>query len=115
MTATSALTTDLQRQVLLLEDDLRARLAADPDREGRWKQKHQRALDKERTAASWVAWRDDQVTQVAVAWVLTSVFIRFCEDNGLVARVVHRARVAPAGGARRAAGVLPRPARRHRP
>ena len=84
MTATSALTTDLQRQVLLLEDDLRARVAANADLEGRWKQEHQRALDKERTAASWVAWRDDRVTQAAVAWVLTSVFIRFCEDNALV-------------------------------
>ena len=84
MTATPALTTDLQRQVLLLEDDLRARVAADPELEGRWKQEHQRALDKERTAASWVAWRDDRVTQAAVAWVLTSVFIRFCEDNALV-------------------------------
>ncbi len=87
MTATSALTTDLQRQVLLLEDDLRARVAANADLEGRWKQEHQRARDKERTAASWVAWRDDRVTQVAVAWVLTSVFIRFCEDNELVAPV----------------------------
>jgi hypothetical protein len=84
MTATSALTTDLQRQVLLLEDDLRARVGADADLEGRWKQEHQRARDKERTAASWVAWRDDRVTQAAVAWVLTSVFIRFCEDNALV-------------------------------
>ena len=87
MTATSALTTDLQRQVLLLEDDLRARVAANADLEGRWKQEHQRALDKERTAATWVTWRDDRVTQAAVAWVLTSVFIRFCEDNGLVAPV----------------------------
>ncbi len=84
MTATSALTTDLQRQVLLLEDDLRARVAANAELEARWKQEHQRALDKERTAASWVAWRDDRVTQAAVAWVLTSVFIRFCEDNALV-------------------------------
>jgi Domain of unknown function (DUF7008)/Eco57I restriction-modification methylase len=84
MTATSALTSDLQRQVLLLEEDLRARVAADAELEGRWKQEHQRALDKERTAASWVAWRDDRVTQAAVAWVLTSVFIRFCEDNALV-------------------------------
>jgi hypothetical protein len=74
----------LQWQVLLLEDDLRDRVAADPELEGRWKQEHQRALDKERTAASWVAWRDDRVTQAAVAWVLTTVFIRFCEDNGLV-------------------------------
>jgi Domain of unknown function (DUF7008)/Eco57I restriction-modification methylase len=87
VTATSALTADLQRQVLLLEDDLRARVAADAGLEGRWKQEHQRALDKERTAASWVAWRDDRVTQAAVAWVLTSVFIRFCEDNGLVGPV----------------------------
>jgi hypothetical protein len=87
VTATAALTTDLQRQVLLLEDDLRARLQSDAEREGQWKQEHQQALDKERTAASWVAWRDDQVTQAAVAWVLTSVFIRFCEDNALVAPV----------------------------
>jgi hypothetical protein len=87
MTASSSLTTDLQRQVLILEDDLRARVAADPELEGRWKQEHQRALTRERTAASWVAWRDDRVTQAAVAWVLTSVFLRFCEDNALVARV----------------------------
>ena len=87
MTATPALTTDLQRQVLLLEDDLRDRVAADPELEGDWKREHQRALDKERTAASWVAWRDDRVTQAAVAWVLTSVFIRFCEDNALVGPV----------------------------
>jgi len=87
MIATPGLTSDLQRQVLILEDDLRARLAADPGREGGWKQKHQHALDKDRTAASWTAWRDDQITQAAVAWVLTSVFIRFCEDNALVTPV----------------------------
>ena len=87
MTATAALTTELQRQVLRLEDDLRDRLQADAEREGQWKQEHQRARDKERTAASWVAWRDDRITQVAVAWVLTSVFIRFCEDNALVSPV----------------------------
>ena len=87
MTATPALTADLRRQVLLLEDDLRERVAADPELEGRWRQEHQRALDKERTAASWVAWRDDRVTQAAVAWVLTTVFIRFCEDNALVGPV----------------------------
>jgi len=84
MTATAALTTDLQRQVLILEDDLRARLSADPVREGEWKQEHQRAIDKDRTAANWVTWRDDRITQAAVAWVLTTVFIRFCEDNALL-------------------------------
>ena len=84
MTATPALTADLQKQVLILEDDLRARLAADPTREGEWKQEHQRATDKDRTAANWVTWRDDRITQAAVAWVLTTVFIRFCEDNALL-------------------------------
>src|SRR6266700_3648458 len=84
MTATPALTTDLQRQVLVLEDDLRARITADAGLEARWKQEHQRALEKDRTAASWVAWRDDRVTLAAVAWVLTTVFVRFCEDNALV-------------------------------
>ncbi len=87
MTATPGLTSDLQRQVLILEDDLRARVAADTELEGRWKQEHQQALEKARTAASWTAWRDDRVTQAAVAWVLTSVFIRFCEDNSLVTPV----------------------------
>ena len=84
MTATPALTTDLQRQVLLLEADLRGRLQSDPDREASWKQEHQQAVTKERTAASWVLWRDDRITQAAVAWVLATVFIRFCEDNGLL-------------------------------
>jgi hypothetical protein len=87
MTATPALTADLQRLVLILEDDLRDRVAADPELEGRWKQEHHKAVDKERTAAAWVAWRDDRVTQAAVAWVLTTVFIRFCEDNALVGPV----------------------------
>jgi len=84
VTATPSLTTDLQRQVLVLEPDLRQRLAGDPVREGRWKQEHQRAVVKERTAASWVTFRDDRITQAAVAWVLITVFIRFCEDNRLV-------------------------------
>ena len=30
------------------------------------------------------AWLEDRVTQVAVAWVLGSVFVRFAEDNGLI-------------------------------
>jgi hypothetical protein len=87
MTATAALTTDLQRQVLALEDDLRARLAADPGREKDWKDEHAEAKQSDRTAAEWLAWRDDRITQAAVAWVLTTVFTRFCEDNELLAPV----------------------------
>ena len=84
VTATAALTADLQRQVLLLEDDLRARVAADPELEGAGSRSTSGRSTRSARRASWVAWRDDRVTQAAVAWVLTSVFIRFCEDNALV-------------------------------
>ena len=84
MTATSALTTDLQEQVRLLEKDLRTRVNEDSVLRARWEQDHRRAKEKERTSWSWGEWCDDRINQTAVAWVLTSVFIRFCEDNALV-------------------------------
>ena len=42
------------------------------------------ARDAQRTAATYEMWREDRVTQVAVAWVLGAVFVRFCEDNDLI-------------------------------
>ncbi|MGO0575484.1 BREX-2 system adenine-specific DNA-methyltransferase PglX [Ornithinimicrobium panacihumi] len=87
MTATDRLTADLKAQVLALEDDLRTRVAEDADLEQRWVQEHRDAVEAERTAASWTEFLQDRLTQSAVAWVLTSVFVRFCEDNGLVSPV----------------------------
>ena len=84
MTATTALTADLQKQVRALVDDLRKRVDENPELHSQWQDEHRRANEKERTAASWVEWRDDRLDQAAVAWVLTTVFIRFCEDNALV-------------------------------
>jgi hypothetical protein len=37
-----------------------------------------------RTAATYNAWREDELDQIAVAWVLATVFVRFLEDNALV-------------------------------
>ena len=51
------------------------------------KSEHAHALRAQRTAASWQAWRDERVTQAAVAWVLVTVFARYCEDNALVSRL----------------------------
>lgn len=87
ISSSSTLTTALQKVVLDLEDDLRARVEADAELRGRWVVEHSRAVQRGRTASAWGAWRDDRVTQAAVAWVLTSVFVRFCEDNGLVSPV----------------------------
>ena len=42
------------------------------------------ARNADRTAATFEQWLAERVTQVAVAWVLATVFVRFCEDNGLI-------------------------------
>ena len=70
----------LQKQVALLEADLKPRGLEDPRLKVEWRA----AKSAERTAATFETWLGEQVTQVAVAWVLASVFVRFCEDNGLI-------------------------------
>ncbi|MFE5119016.1 BREX-2 system adenine-specific DNA-methyltransferase PglX [Streptomyces sp. NPDC056669] len=52
---------------------------------GRLRSEYDEARKLGRTAATWNAWLDERVTQVAVAWVLGTVFVRFCEDNRLIA------------------------------
>lgn len=87
MSARDALTPELRAEVLLLEDDLRARVTALPELTQIWREEYDAARASERTAAAWEAWVDERVTLASVAWVLTTVFIRFCEDNGLVGPV----------------------------
>lgn len=88
--ASSDLVAALRRQVLDLEADLRARVNGDdvdarqPGVYDAWKRDYDRASAANRTAASWQEWRNDRVTQSAVAWVLVTVFARYCEDNALV-------------------------------
>lgn len=78
------LTGDLKAWVLRFEEDLRDRLAEDEALTQQWQHEHREAMKAERSAASWVAFRDDRITQAAVSWVLTTVFVRFCEDNALL-------------------------------
>lgn len=80
----AALVADLKALVLRLEDDLRVRVETLPEVKAAWQTEHRRAAAADRTASTWTAWRDDRVTQAAVAWVLTTVFVRFCEDNALL-------------------------------
>ncbi|MEW1721840.1 BREX-2 system adenine-specific DNA-methyltransferase PglX [Streptomyces sp. NPDC093109] len=51
---------------------------------GKLRAEYDEAFKLGRTAATWSAWLDERVTQVAVAWVLGTVFVRFCEDNRLI-------------------------------
>jgi hypothetical protein len=86
----SELVTALRRRVQTLEGDLRARVDGD-DTDVRqtgvcdtWKRDYDAATSAQRTAATWQEWRNDRVTQAAVAWVLLTVFARYCEDNASV-------------------------------
>lgn len=77
---------DLTRQLKLTEDDLRQRIAEDhalrTDLTAEW----DAARVADRTAETFESWADAVITQAGVHWLLSGVFLRFIEDNGLVAR-----------------------------
>ena len=79
-----ALLADLKGQVKALEADLRLCGVTDSTTAAELEREWQAARDAQRTAATYEMWREDRVTQVAVAWVLGTVFVRFCEDNDLI-------------------------------
>ncbi len=79
------LLTDLRRLLRELETDLRQRCDELPEVAGALQREYDAAKEAERTAESFEDWRAGYVTQAAVAWVLSCVFVRFLEDNDLVA------------------------------
>jgi hypothetical protein len=79
------LLSDLQAQQKKLEADLRQQIAGQPELRARLQADYQAAFEAGRTADTFNAWSDNEVTQAAVAWLLACTFVRFCEDNGLIA------------------------------
>lgn len=79
-----ALLDDLKKQVTAAENDLARQVPAVPEVAGRLRAEYDLARKLGRTAATWQSWLDERITQVAVAWILGTVFVRFCEDNGLI-------------------------------
>ncbi|KIE25823.1 DNA methylase [Streptomyces sp. MUSC 125] len=79
-----ALLDDLKQQVKAVEADLGRQVGALDEVGTRLRAEYERARKLGRTAATWNSWLDERVTQVAVAWVLGTVFVRFCEDNRLI-------------------------------
>ncbi|GAB2929883.1 BREX-2 system adenine-specific DNA-methyltransferase PglX [Streptomyces heilongjiangensis] len=79
-----ALLNDLKQQVKAVEADLGRQVKALGDVGARLRAEYDQARKLGRTAATWTSWLDERVTQVAVAWVLGTVFVRFCEDNRLI-------------------------------
>ncbi|ESQ00498.1 DNA methylase [Streptomyces sp. GBA 94-10 4N24] len=80
-----SLLSDLQKQVKAAETDLDAQVKAVPEVGTRLRGEYDQAKKLGRTAATWNSWLGERVTQVAVAWVLGTVFVRFSEDNRLIA------------------------------
>ncbi len=74
----------LQGQQKKLEKDLREQVAALPELKQALEEEYKAARAAERTAETFGTWREEQVTQAAVAWLLACVFLRFCEDNRLI-------------------------------
>jgi hypothetical protein len=78
------LLTDLKRWVTRFENDLREQCKELPELDARLKGQYDLAKKAGRTALAYSVWRDDELTQSAVAWVLSGVFVRFLEDNDLL-------------------------------
>jgi hypothetical protein len=81
-----SLLTDLKKWVTRFEDDLRQQCKDVPALDARLKAQYKQAKDAGRTAFSYPVWRDGELTQSAVGWVLSCVFVRFLEDNDLLER-----------------------------
>lgn len=79
-----ALLDDLKQQVKAVETDLARQVKAVDEVGTRLRAEYDQARKLGRTAATWNSWLDERVTQVGVAWVLGTVFVRFCEDNRLI-------------------------------
>ncbi|GAA1828685.1 BREX-2 system adenine-specific DNA-methyltransferase PglX [Actinomadura chokoriensis] len=79
-----ALLANLKKQVQALEKDLAQQVKELPETKARFDSEYDQAFKLGRTAATRSSWLDERITQVAVAWVLGSVFVRFCEDNRLI-------------------------------
>jgi hypothetical protein len=84
---------DLQGELGRLAADLLAHLQEDSEVRARLEGEWRKAFDAQRTGRTLEDWLDDRLTQVAVAWLLAFVFVRFCEDNGLI----DEARIAGVG------------------
>src|SRR5271168_199421 len=75
---------ELKALVADLDEDLLARAAGDADIDAGLRQAFQQIEKGGRTAQAYEVWREDYLDQVAVAWVLACVFVRFLEDNRLI-------------------------------
>ena len=78
------LKSQIQPWVTKVEQDLLTRTQESPDLLTPFKDRHTEAKSSGRTADTFSQWFEAERTQIAVAWVLAAVFVRFLEDNELL-------------------------------
>src|SRR5688572_8656973 len=81
MIDTAGLLPDLQALVKLLHADLIERSQQHGGAAVRLRELHAERQKQQRSAQSYEEWREEFLTQVAAAWVLACVFVRYLEDN----------------------------------
>ncbi|EKJ8516641.1 BREX-2 system adenine-specific DNA-methyltransferase PglX [Pseudomonas aeruginosa] len=89
---------NLQSLLPHIEKDILAYSESNAELSEHLQSQYRAAVEAERTAEHFVSWREAQITQAAVAWVLTCVFVRFLEDNGLLTEPVLAGPVQDAQG-----------------
>jgi hypothetical protein len=75
---------DLKRLLKRLEDDLRQRATGVEAVQTALQREYAAAKEAGRAGGVFEAWCEGMLTQAAAAWLLSCVFVRFLEDNGLV-------------------------------
>ncbi len=84
MIDSARLLSDLQGELTTLVADLRARVDGEEPVREPLEAEYAKAFDAGRTGRTFAEWSEERLTQVAVGWLLGCVFVRFCEDNGLL-------------------------------
>ena len=74
----------LQSLTQSLFDDILSRVDREPDLKIGLRDAHSKIEQGGRTTQKFDVWLEDYLDQVAVAWVLSCLFVRFLEDNDLI-------------------------------
>jgi hypothetical protein len=84
MVDTKTLLTDLRKLVKDLTEDMLRHGSNAPATATKLQEQYKQHHDGGRISQSFEEWREDYVEQVAVAWVIACIFVRFIEDNDLI-------------------------------
>jgi hypothetical protein len=75
---------DLKRVLKRLEDDLLQRAISIEAMQTALQREYAAAREAGRAGEAFEVWRESMLTHAGAAWLLSCVFVRFLEDNGLV-------------------------------